>query len=85
MVRLSANGNAELGAEFIHGDAAETRALLRAAGVETFPTGGESWILSGTDLLERDDNDDFLSGRAHLRVSRNARGGRERRSFFTTL
>lgn len=57
----STRGNAELGAEFIHGDAVETRALLRAAGIEALPTGGESWTLSENGLLERDDSDDFLS------------------------
>jgi monoamine oxidase len=33
----------ELGAEFIHGQAPETRALLRDIGARDVPTGGESW------------------------------------------
>jgi monoamine oxidase len=36
---------AELGAEFIHGPAPETRALLRDAGTAWVDTGGESWSL----------------------------------------
>ncbi len=34
---------AELGAEFIHGPAAETRALLREAGMTSITPGGEGW------------------------------------------
>ena len=48
---------AELGAEFIHGRATETMALLRDAGTAAVDTGGESWACcEGTDL-RRDDHD----------------------------
>jgi monoamine oxidase len=46
---------AELGAEYVHGPAPETMALLRAAGTTTIDTAGESWIQrNGT--LQRDDS-----------------------------
>jgi monoamine oxidase len=52
---------AELGAEFIHGDAPETSALLRAAGLENVATGDASWMCdSAGDLRPADD--DFRSG-----------------------
>ena len=38
---------AELGAEFIHGRAPRTMALLREAGMTAIPTGGSTWILEG--------------------------------------
>jgi monoamine oxidase len=46
----------ELGAEFIHGTAAETMALLRAVGTATVDTDGESWVIHG-GRLQRNDND----------------------------
>jgi monoamine oxidase len=46
---------AELGAEFIHGSAEETFALLRDAGATAVDTGGESWMCDG-DRLRRDDH-----------------------------
>jgi monoamine oxidase len=49
----------ELGAEFIHGNAAETYELLRAAGSEPQPLFDESWSLRN-GRLERD-SDDFGS------------------------
>jgi monoamine oxidase len=52
---------AELGAEFIHGPAKETRALLRDAGLETVDTGGESWTRGEDGDLRRTDDDEFRS------------------------
>ncbi len=45
---------AELGAEFIHGKAAETRRWLREAGSAPIDTGGESWIRENGDLQRED-------------------------------
>ena len=42
---------AELGAEFIHGPAPETRALLRAAGTADVETGGDSWACGPDGVL----------------------------------
>lgn len=47
---------AELGAEFIHGPARETMALLRDAGTVAVDTGQESWVFSKGEL-RRDDYD----------------------------
>lgn len=49
--------SAELGAEFIHGQAPETRALLREAGISSVDTGDESWSCSGDGDLLRDERD----------------------------
>jgi monoamine oxidase len=47
---------AELGAEFIHGPAPETRALLRDAGASAVDTGGESWSVGpGGELMRAED------------------------------
>jgi monoamine oxidase len=51
---------AELGAEFIHGRAEETMALLRGAGTAAVDTGGESWVCCEDGDLRRDDAD-FVS------------------------
>lgn len=50
---------AELGAEFIHGRAPRTMALLREAGMTAIPTGGSTWILEGEQL--RPDSSDFIA------------------------
>jgi monoamine oxidase len=49
---------AELGAEFIHGTAPETIALLRETGGAAIDNGGESWTSDGTGL--RLDDGDFV-------------------------
>jgi monoamine oxidase len=47
---------AELGAEFIHGPAPETRAILREAGSADVETGGDSWACNADgDLMPADD------------------------------
>ena len=48
---------AELGAEFIHGPARETKALLRDAGIGTVEPGGDSWVCSQSGELQRTDFD----------------------------
>ncbi len=48
---------AELGAEFIHGRAEQTMALLREIGGTTVGTGGEAWVCTRDGVLQRDDND----------------------------
>ena len=53
---------AELGAEFIHGKARETRALLREAGAGLTAIGDESWSGDGKTELQR--TDDFGSAAA---------------------
>jgi monoamine oxidase len=50
---------AELGAEFIHGPAERTKALLRGAGSAAIDIGGDSWIREN-GALQRED-DDFSS------------------------
>jgi len=52
---------AELGAEFIHGPAPETSALLREAGLTKVPTGGTAWMWSSDGGL-RPADEDFRSG-----------------------
>ena len=58
---------AELGAEFIHGAAPETSALLREAGLTDVPTGDASWTC-GSDGELRPADDDFDSGDLFERV-----------------
>jgi monoamine oxidase len=48
---------AELGAEFIHGRAEATNALLRDAGAAAIDAGGESWTCDENGNLHRDEND----------------------------
>ncbi len=50
---------AELGAEFIHGEAPETSALLREAGLTSVPTGDASWTWSPAGGLRPASDDDF--------------------------
>jgi monoamine oxidase len=52
---------AELGAEFVHGDAPETTALRREAGLHDVETGASSWRCRADGSLEPDD-DDFDPG-----------------------
>lgn len=47
----------ELGAEFIHGRAPETMALLRRAGAAAVALDGESWTSGSGGILVRDDAD----------------------------
>jgi monoamine oxidase len=58
---------AELGAEFIHGDAPETSAYLRAAGLATIETGDRSWTC-GSDGELKPTADDFTSNDIFERV-----------------
>lgn len=53
---------AELGAEFIHGQAPETQALLRECGSAAVDTGGDTWSVRDGRLLRIDD--DFVSAAA---------------------
>jgi monoamine oxidase len=46
---------AELGAEFIHGPAPQTFALLRESGGAAVDTGGESWLSDDGELIPDDD------------------------------
>ncbi|MBV8365552.1 MAG: FAD-dependent oxidoreductase [Candidatus Eremiobacteraeota bacterium] len=54
----------ELGAEFIHGRASETMALLKQAGIATVPTGDEAWACEDGGQLRREDRDYDLVQRA---------------------
>lgn len=56
----TAGERAELGAEFIHGDAEETAALLREAGVASLATGGDAWTCAAPGKLEREDENQFI-------------------------
>lgn len=58
---------AELGAEFIHGAAPETSALLREAGLAKVPSDGAAWTCGSAGGL-RPANDDFRSGDIFERV-----------------
>jgi monoamine oxidase len=60
---------AELGAEFIHGPARETMALLRDAGTAALDIDGESWACSEGADLKRDDSD-FASAACIFEKSR---------------
>ena len=51
---------ADLGAEFIHGPAAETKGLLAEAGTAAVPASGEGWTCDESGNLRRDD-DGFTS------------------------
>lgn len=53
---------AELGAEFIHGPATETMALLRGTGRAAIDTGGEAWMVGEDRKLTRDDREFLASG-----------------------
>jgi monoamine oxidase len=48
---------AELGAEFVHGPAPETMALLRAAGSRAISFEGDSWLSDGNGHLHPDDDE----------------------------
>ena len=54
---------AELGAEFIHGAAPETRALLREARISSVDSGGESWTSGDDGVLRRDERDFMIAAR----------------------
>ena len=58
---------AELGAEFIHGDAPETSAYLLEAGLGKIEAGDDSWIC-GADGRLRPSEDDFTSNDVFERV-----------------
>ena len=58
---------AELGAEFIHGDAPETSALLREAGLAQVPTAATAWTRDAGSTL-RPADDDFDPGDIFERV-----------------
>ena len=57
----------ELGAEFIHGDAPETSAYLRNAGLTTIDSGGPSWIARPGGTLDAA-ADDFTSNGIFERI-----------------
>jgi monoamine oxidase len=59
----------ELGAEFIHGRAPQTKALLLATGSAAIDTAGESWTRHEDGSLRRDD-DDFMSAASILEGAR---------------
>ena len=46
--------SADLGAEFVHGPAKETMALLREAGITTAPTGDEGWFYQEGELRQEE-------------------------------
>jgi monoamine oxidase len=58
---------AELGAEFIHGEAPETSALLTEAGLDKVETGEESWTCSASGKLQPS-GDDFRSADVFERI-----------------
>jgi monoamine oxidase len=53
--RVAQSGGVELGAEFIHGPAAQTRALLREIGVTDVGMSGRAWTFAGTGEPTPDD------------------------------
>lgn len=68
-----AAATAELGAEFIHGPAKETMALLQDAGLAAVDISGESWACSEGPDLQRDDHD-FASAAGIFEKSRELDG-----------
>ena len=59
---------AELGAEFIHGPASETMALLRDAASAALDTDGDAWVRDADGELQRDDDDFRAAGGIFERV-----------------
>lgn len=55
---------AELGAEFIHGPARETMALLRSAGIQAVEVGGDTWALDESGILRLEDSDFMAAARS---------------------
>ncbi|MGY4329286.1 monoamine oxidase [Bradyrhizobium sp. LB7.2] len=68
---------ADGGAEFVHGEAPVTRALLREAGLSLQEIEGERWSFDGADIMREDRHDPHeaelqavlrdLRGRSHRR------------------
>jgi len=71
----------ELGAEFIHGRAPETIALLRDAGIAAVETGGDAWT-SGEDGDLRLSTVDFLSAAGIFERARNLAGDQSVERFL---
>lgn len=65
----ASSGFAELGAEFIHGSAPQTRALMREIGEREVETGGDSWVLDPSGVLQSTGDDWETSTRLFDRVS----------------
>jgi monoamine oxidase len=65
---------AELGAEFIHGRAEETMALLRDVGAAAVEARGESWLWVENGELQRDGDDLVLSAAGILERARELAG-----------
>src|SRR5262249_25562726 len=49
--------SAELGAEFIHGDAPQTRALLREINQHEFEPGGDDWVRGADGELQHSEDE----------------------------
>jgi monoamine oxidase len=65
---------AELGAEFIHGRAEETMALLRDAGTAAVEARGESWVCVENGELQRDGDDLIVAAAGILERARELAG-----------
>jgi len=80
--RIGGSAFAELGAEFVHGNAPETYALAREAGLETLGDGeGESWAMGAGGELERED-DEFRPDAALFERVRSLRSDETVDRFF---
>jgi monoamine oxidase len=71
----------ELGAEFIHGRAPETMALLRDAGIAAVETGGDAWTC-GEDGNLRPSTIDFLSAAGLFERARTLAGDQSVERFL---
>ncbi len=60
---------AELGAEFIHGNAPQTMALLREAGAASIDITGEAWAKAATGALQPEDRDFAAAGAVFAQAS----------------
>lgn len=81
---LTPAATADLGAEFIHGSAIETLALLESAGLQAVSTGDESWYRDESGGMVRDD-DDFRSGVSVFEAARALREDQSVDEFLNRL
>jgi monoamine oxidase len=73
---------AELGAEFIHGPAAETMQLLHDAGLHAVPIGDEAWTIGENGQVERNDQSFVAAATALLEKASSLAADESAQRFF---